>query len=376
MERHHDDPLTFTVEPVTLDEPLHRGGLRRIPQERRYGSLLASRIAAFQPDAVMSANTPLDAEAAAHAQARQSGAAAIFWVQDLYSIAISRILGRRLRLVGQLVGARFVWLERRLLRGSDAVVAISPAFLPVMARWGVSRDRISVIENWAPVDDAILPDSSNSWSREQGLTDRRVLLYSGTLALKHDPGVLLTLAKQVPEADVVVVSEGPGSDWLRMNGAEVKNLHVLPYQPFSRLPEVLASADVLLAVLEPDASSFSVPSKVSTYLAAGRPILAAMPDDNPAAQVITRVGAGRVVAPGDPEEFVTAGRELLANRATRRAAGAAGREYAMAAFAIGPITDRFEAILRRSVAAVSADPSRFGASLSQEAPATEGRQAP
>ena len=52
---------------------------------------------------------------------------------------------------------------------------------------------------------------------------------------------------------------------------------LLPYQPFGRLSEVLASADVLVALLESDAGAYSVPSKVLTYLAAGRPILGAIP---------------------------------------------------------------------------------------------------
>src|SRR5262249_27251409 len=148
----------------------------------------------------------------------------------------------------------------------------------------------------------------NDWAREQGLADRFVFLYAGTLGFKHDPSVLLALARwaQANEAAVVVVSEGPGADWLRGHGAGARALRHLHHQPHSRLPEVLAPADVVVALLEPDASAFSVPSKVLTYLCAGRPELVSVPADNLAARVLERSGGGLVVPPGDSKKMLDA----------------------------------------------------------------------
>ena len=121
-----------------------------------------------------------------------------------------------------------------------------------------------------------------------------MFLYSGTLGFKHDPSLLLELARWARDNDAVVavVSEGPGADWLATHGADEPGLRLLPYQPYERLPEVLASADVLVALLEPDAGSFSVPSKVLTYLCAGRPLLVSVSRDNLAARVVERSGGG------------------------------------------------------------------------------------
>ena len=55
------------------------------------------------------------------------------------------------------------------------------------------------------------------------------------------------------------------------------SLRCLGFQPFEVLPDVLGSADVLVAILEPDAGVFSVPSKVLSYFCAGRPVLLAVP---------------------------------------------------------------------------------------------------
>jgi hypothetical protein len=67
---------------------------------------------------------------------------------------------------------------------------------------------------------------------------------------------------------------------------------VLDYQPYGQLAEVLATADVLVALLESSAGIFSVPSKVLAYLCAARPLLASMPKENLAARTIERAGAG------------------------------------------------------------------------------------
>jgi glycosyltransferase involved in cell wall biosynthesis len=98
-------------------------------------------------------------------------------------------------------------------------------------------------------------------------------------------------------------------------------------------------------VLEPDAHAFSVPSKVLTYLAAGRPILAAMPRDNLASRIVESSGAGRVVDPGDLPALVAAARDLAGDRAARNAAGSAARAYAERAFDIEVKADRFEAVI-------------------------------
>jgi colanic acid biosynthesis glycosyl transferase WcaI len=266
------------------------------------------------------------------------------------SAAARRVLGRRSRLVGVAAETAVGILERRLLRGSDAVVVISEDFVPLLHRWGVDEKRVTVIENWAPLDELPVLPRENAWSREQGLDGRFVFLYSGTLGFKHDPSLLLELARWAGrnEAVVVVVSAGLGLDWLARHGAGEPSLRLLPYQPYERLPEVLASADVLVALLERDAGIFSVPSKVLTYLCAGRPLLVSVSGDNLAARVVERAATGVVVPPNDPEALVAAAAALSAEPARRDELGRRARAYAEAAFDLETIADRFEQVLERA----------------------------
>ena len=347
-----DDPSSFVVRGLTIGRPIDKYGyLRRVFQERAYGRLLADEIAAFRPDVVLGGTAAPDVQAAAADMCRTLGIGFVFWAQDLNAIAIDRLLRHKLPVLGPLAGRHYLRLEQRLLRQSDAVIAITEDFLPIFAGWGVERSHIHVIENWAPRDELPARPRANAWAAEHGLVDKLVFLYSGTLGLKHNPELLLGLATSFagrPDIRVVVVSEGLGADWLRAHAAGAGNLLLLPYQPFERLPEVTATGDVLVALLEADAGAFSVPSKILTYLCAGRPILAAVPGENLATRVLARAEAGIAVPPDDPPAFFAAAAALADSAERRVRLGNNALDYAAKTFDIRAIGDRFEAILARA----------------------------
>jgi glycosyltransferase involved in cell wall biosynthesis len=348
LERTDSDPPGLEFDSVELGQPFAKYDvLRRIGHERQTARALAQRLSDFRPDVVLSI-APLIVQRELLGASHGLHAGFVFWQQDVMSAAAHRVVGRRSSLVGAVAERVVAELEQRLLRRSDAVVVISEDFLPLLRRWDVDASRVSVIENWAPLDElpALAPD--NAWAREHGLDGRAVFLYSGTLGFKHDPSLLLTLARWAGEHDalVVVVSEGPGADWLAEQGREEPALRLLPYQPHDRLPEVLASADVLVAVLEPEAGAFSVPSKILTYLCAARPLLVSVPADNLAARVVERSGGGIVVRPGDSPAFLAAAETLLDDEALRAELAGRARTYAESAFDLDPVVGRFEEVLK------------------------------
>ena len=350
LARRADDPANFEVAFLELDAPFEKHSfVKRWRQERELAGATQAAIASFAPDAVLAGNAPLDVQAASYRGARAANAAFVYWLQDLVGFAMRKILGRKLGLPGTLVGMAYEAKERRLLCKSDAVVAITDDFRPLLAKWGVAAESLHIVENWAAREEVAAASRDNAWAREHGLVGRTVFLYSGTLGLKHDPSLLLDLAKSQPDAALVVNSEGLGADWLRARGPEAPNMLILPFQPFERLGEVLASADILVAILEPDAGVFSVPSKVLTYLCAGRPLLVAIPPENLAARLVLREGAGFAAAPGDRAAFLAAASRLAAEPALRAAMGAKALDYAAKTFDIAAIARRFEAILEQAI---------------------------
>jgi glycosyltransferase involved in cell wall biosynthesis len=191
----------------------------------------------------------------------------------------------------------------------------------------------------------------NSWAHQHDLGAGVRFIYSGTLAMKHNPALLLELARTLDvdsSGELIVVSEGAGVEWLAEEAArqEIGSLRCLGFQPFEALPDVQGSADVLVAILEADAGVFSVPSKVLSYLCAGRPVLLAVPKENLAAKIVVECGAGLVVEPTDLEGFCAAAKRLIQSPQLREELGRAARHYAEANFDIRRIGDRFEAILK------------------------------
>jgi colanic acid biosynthesis glycosyl transferase WcaI len=351
VHREPGDPPGLEFGVVTLAGEFAKYDVpRRGAQEVRSGRDLIDLMARFRPDVVLSSNAPLFVQALLQRWCRRNGVGFVFWQQDVISAAARRVLGHRSALVGTGAEKSIAILERQLLRRSDAVIVISEDFVPLLRRWGVEQSQTSVIENWGTLDEVPVLPRDNDWSHEHELDGRFVLLYSGTLGFKHDPALLLELARWARGTDsvVVVVSQGAGADWLAREGADEPALRLLPYQPYERLPEVLASADVLVALLEHDAGSFSVPSKVLTYLCAARPLLVSVAKENLAARVVERSGGGIVVLPGDPKAMVGAAGELHEDPGLRAELGRRARAYAEAAFDLSAIADRFEEVLERA----------------------------
>jgi len=350
LTRNDEDPAGFSVAGIRLKQPLDKYSyVRRWRQENEYGGLIAREVSRFRPEVVLSANTPLDAQHTLLAACPSQHIRFVFWLQDLLGVATHRVLRKKIPVIGEMIGRRYLGRERNLLRHSDAVVMITEDFRPILHEARVPDERLHVIENWAPLEEMPVRLRDNEWARDHGLADVRCLLYSGNLGMKHNPDLLLRLAlkfKGQPDVRIVVVSEGLGADWLRERQGAFENLLVLGFQPFELLPDVLATADVLVALLEPDAGVFSVPSKVLSYFCAARPVLLAVPPENLAARITTRHGAGMVVPPDDPEAFVSAAGTLLADHALRESMGCNARAYSERAFDIDRITDDFEEILR------------------------------
>jgi glycosyltransferase involved in cell wall biosynthesis len=253
---------------------------------------------------------------------------------------------RRFRLLAGIVGSYYEGLEKKLLRKSDGVICIAPAFAAIVADWGVKSSRIFTIENWAPLGEVLPTPKDNPWAHEQGVAEKFCFMYSGTLGMKHRPELLLALARSLEtcgDANLIVIASGAGSDWLRANAQTVPAnvLSILPFQPYKRLSEVMGASDVLIALLDADAGSFAVPSKVLSYLCAGRPLLVAAPSENQAAQIVKRAEAGVVISPDSATEFVNAARGLMAGKEERARQAANARAFAEESFDIGRIADRF-----------------------------------
>jgi colanic acid biosynthesis glycosyl transferase WcaI len=350
------DPENFSIEPISIGRAYSKQNLiRRREADILYGKLASERIASFAPDVTISGNTPLEAQAPILKSVHRGGSAFVFWMQDFYSLAAAKILKRKIPVLGHIISAYYTQLEADMLRKSDGIVLVSEDFRPALGSFGVRAEDSDVIPNWGALDTLPLRPKDNAWSKEHGLGDKFVFLYSGTLALKHNPDLLWAVAEHFgndPNVVVVVAASGVSFDALKArSAAEPKpNLVFLPLQPMESFSYVLGSADVVIGLLENDAGEFSVPSKVLSYLCAGRAILLSAPPSNLSVRLVEQSGAGICVPAGDKEGFVSAADRLRSDPKLCVRLGAAGRAYAEHAFDLSLVADRFEAVFARAIA--------------------------
>ena len=206
-----------------------------------YGREVARVIQGFKPDVVLSGNTPTEAQRAILRSCKSCGVGFVYWVQDIYSMAVTKYLSERLGYPGKAIGWYYQWLDRCQFQDSDAIIVISEDFAPLVGSWAGNDNKVSVIENWAAIDDLPSGLKDNDWSRDHSLHSDLAFVYSGTLGRKHSPMLLLRLAQACRAGELVVVA-GQGFGIPQLQAAKTEHridaLKLLPIQPARHLADV------------------------------------------------------------------------------------------------------------------------------------------
>ncbi len=162
-----------------------------------------------------------------------------------------------------------------VVRGADAVFAVSEPLAGQLVGLGASRERVHVMGNGA--DLASFRDAEPA-QRPAALSGKPVLLFAGSLKPWHGIEFLVAAFAALRErvdCGLWVIGDGPGREQLeaaahRMEGAIVCEGAV----PHERMPALLAAADAVLAPYPGTAPAFFSPLKVVEALAARRPLVA------------------------------------------------------------------------------------------------------
>ena len=312
VERGVGDPKDLEFLNISIKKDFNRYNLmERIKHEFAISDVFWGKIQEFNPDHTIFSNVPLIAMSRLAKRMQRTHRPYLFWWQDVYSIA----MGNAFKKFGPLswpIRKSLISLEKNILKGAQSVVAISPNFEPTYRSWKQDAKKFSMYPNWTPLN--LFPQQRPSPANSH----RKIAVYAGTLGLKHRPELLLQLADD-PEFKklggvVVVISQGYGRELLEKPENKRENIELRDFLPIPELAQLFSDASVLLAVLEPEASTFSVPSKIMSYLSAGKPIVASIDPKNASAAILQDTGAGIVVSPdSSADDFSQAVTKIISN---------------------------------------------------------------
>ena len=243
-------------------------------------------------------------------------------------------------------------LERWATARANTVAIASESFRPYLLEIGVDAGRIVELPNWShlgtPTSDRTFTRARLGWP-----SDCAVVLHAGNMGLKQGLEQVVEAARRADRLQMpvrfVLMGEGSQRRSLEAKARDIERLSFIPFQPEAEVPNVLAAADILLVSERSTVIDMSLPSKLTSYFAAGKPIIAAVHPDGSTTREVLRSGAGVIVATGAADELNAAVERLMSDRDLAVALGAAGQRYAKSVLDLDSARERIDGLLDRTL---------------------------
>ena len=201
------------------------------------------------------------------------------WPESLIAGGIGR---------GSLIYKYFHWVSRRIYTKMDKMLVTSREFTGYLKeQFGVEEEKIEYLPQYAEDLFGVLPEAQ----KQEGLH----LTFAGNIGEVQSVETILQAAGKLQDKAITFHIVGGGSDLERLQklAAEqnLKNVCFYGRKPVSEMPEFYAKADAMLVTLSKDpVLSLTLPGKVQSCMAAGKPIIGAV--DGETARVIAEAECG------------------------------------------------------------------------------------
>lgn len=267
----------------------------------------------------------------------------LMWILDVWPDTLSAVgvvkSPRILSLIGLL--ARFVY------GNCDRILVQSRAFWTPVQRDGGTEHQLAYFPNWVEPTFQDGLKGVEPAPETAPFRDHFTIMFAGNIGASQDMPSVLDAAEAARDLEHVrwlIVGDGRAADALREDVARrglQDRVHLLGRHPTDRMPSFFAGADALLVSLRAEPIfAMTIPGKVQSYLAAGRPVLGMI--DGEGRRVIEESGGGLAAPAGDGQALGEAVRRLTAfTPAEREAMGGRGRAYALREFNRDALFDQF-----------------------------------
>ncbi len=226
-------------------------------------------------------------------------------VQDVYPESL--VAQGRIR-AGGFLSRAIERVDRAIARRSAAVIVISETLRAEYGRTrGLAAPAVHVIRNWGD-ESRFESDSAKTQElrRRMGIApDAFLLVYGGNVGVAAGVDCVIEALRRLGSHRVALLVAGDGTELERCRRLAASLAHgrvaFLNPWPAEETGAVLGSADLLILPTQGRQSLSSVPSKLTSYMLAGKPILASAVPGSDLASVIEKSGAGWTVEPDRPE---------------------------------------------------------------------------
>ena len=274
---------------------------------------------------IIYANTwPLFAQLSVARTCRKYDIPLLLHVQDIYPETLTYRLGPTVVLVKKLL----LMIDQYVLRRSDTVVAIGHRMAEFLSSTrGINMNKIAVIYNWQ--DETKFSDINNIAHKKEKFT----LMYLGSLSPSANIEAVIEAFGDARLRDSTLVIAGSGNS----KEACIKASSLYPNAnirfvdaPSDKVPELLASADVLVLPLKKGVGKYSIPSKLAGYMLSSKPVLAFIDTESDASDIIRNAECGWIVPSGNIQTLTLKMQEIRSLPETSLTVpGQSGRAYAL-----------------------------------------------
>ena len=227
---------------------------------------------------------------------RLKGSKVIYNVQEVYP----DILGTIPRPVFTVLSK----MERHIYKHSSAVTTIDEIFCNTIVGRFEDPKRLHIIPNF--VDTDIYRPINETGHLDESLfikNNNLKLLYAGNIGMAQEWETLIEVAQRTRHSpiDYYVIGDGVMRDYVKekISSLNLKNLHLLPYQPRELMPEIIAFSDIQFIFMEPKIAAQGFPSKVYTIMASAKPLLVCSPKNTPIVNFLQNIGCAKIITTED-----------------------------------------------------------------------------
>ena len=192
---------------------------------------------------------------------------AVLYCMDLWPASLSAGGVRQ----GSVIYRWFSRISKKVYRRVDSILVTSRLFSEYLHdTFSISYDKIRYLPQYAEDIFNKVPDI-----KHDGPTR---IMFAGNIGTAQSPDTIIEAARLLRDEQVEFHIVGSGKELPRMQ-TEAKDLpNVVFYgqRPVNEMPALYATADAMLVTLQKDpVLSLTLPGKVQSYMAAGKPIIAA-----------------------------------------------------------------------------------------------------